>query len=144
MLQVLIIEDDVIIGMLLARILVGMGHEVIGVEGTEEGAVAAAARNPPGLILADKRLSAGSGQAAIKRIIHTGFVPHIWMSGGPARRGDAKSRGDAQIGVADLQKPFTEQGLKAAIAQVTRLGASATAADAATIGEQAKGGRPRR
>lgn len=113
-LRVLVIEDDVIIGMLLARVLVGLGHQVTSVEGTEQGAVAAAARVRPGLILVDERLRAGSGQGAIDRILRDGFVPHIWMSGDPTRR--------AQLppGVAVLQKPFSEPALELAIAQVTR------------------------
>lgn len=112
MLQVLVIEDDVLIGMLLSRILSGMGHEVISVEGTEEGAVTAATRRRPGLILVDGRLRAGSGQGALRRILDSGFVPHIWMSGDPADR----TRLDPGVWV--LQKPFTEQVLALAIAQV--------------------------
>lgn len=112
MLRVLVIEDEVIIGMLLAQVLAGMGHEVISVEGTEEGAVSAAARVRPGLILVDEHLRAGSGHGAIERILHDGFIPHVWMSGG---RG---CRISMTAGVAELQKPFTEQSLGLAIAQV--------------------------
>ncbi len=114
MLRVLVIEDEVIIGMLLARLLAAMGHEVVGVEGTEQGAVAAAARVRPGLILVDDRLSPGSGQAAIERILRNGFIPHVWMSGDPARRSSLRP------GVAVLQKPFTEQALSLAIAKVCK------------------------
>lgn len=111
-LRVLIIEDEVIIGMLLARILSGMGHELISVEGTEEGAVAAAARVRPGLILVDEHLRAGSGLGAIERILRNGFVPHVWMSGG------REARTNMTAGMAELRKPFTEQALGLAIAQV--------------------------
>lgn len=112
-LRVLVIEDEVVIGMLLARVLAGMGHEVISVEGTEEGAVSAAARVRPGLILVDERLRAGSGHGAIERILRDGFIPHIWMSGNRDRHTDMTA------GVAELRKPFTEQALGLAIAQVS-------------------------
>lgn len=111
-LRVLVIEDEVIIGMLLARILAGMGHEVISVEGTEEGAVSATARVRPDLILVDERLRAGSGKGAIERILRDGFIPHVWMSG------DRDRRTRVTVGVAELRKPFTEQALGLAIAQV--------------------------
>lgn len=111
-LRVLVIEDEVIIGLLLAKILAGMGHELISVEGTEEGAVAAAARVRPDLILVDERLRAGSGLSAVERILSDGFVPHVWMSGGR----DPPTHMTA--GVAELRKPFSEQALGLAIAQV--------------------------
>lgn len=112
MLRVLVIEDEVILGMLLSRILAGMGHEVVGVEGTEEGAVTASKRSRPDLILVDGRLQAGSGQAAMQRILADGFVPHVWMSGDPSHTMRVAS------GVAVLRKPFSDQSLAAAIAQV--------------------------
>lgn len=119
MLRVLVIEDEVIIGMLLARILAGMGHTVLGVEGTEQGAVTAAAKVRPDLILVDERLRAGTGQAAIARILQGGFIPHVWMSGDPARRANPTP------GVAFLQKPFSEQALRQAIAQAAQPAAPA-------------------
>lgn len=112
MLRVLVIEDEVIIGMLLGQVLEGMGHEVSGVERTEQGAVAAAARVRPDLIVVDEHLRAGSGRAAIERILLDGFIPHIWMSRGLRRHPNLAQ------GVAVLQKPFTEHALGLAIAHV--------------------------
>lgn len=112
--RILVIEDEVIIGMLLAQVLDGMGHEVIAVEGTEQGAVTAASRVRPGLILVDERLRAGSGQGAIERILRDGFIPHVWMSG------DSAGRARARQGVAVLRKPFSEQALRLAIAKACR------------------------
>jgi CheY-like chemotaxis protein len=124
-LLVLVIEDEVIIGMLLARVLAGMGHEVIGVEGTEQGAVTAAALVRPGLILVDERLRAGSGHAAIARILRDGFIPHVWMSGNPSPATKLAP------GVAVLQKPFTAHALGLAIAEARRPAAPIVAAGAA-------------
>ena len=140
-LRVLVIEDEVVIGMLLARVLVGMGHQVISVEGTEQGAVTAAARVRPDLILVDERLRAGSGHAALERILRGGFIPHVWMSGDPLRRTNLAP------GVAVLQKPFTEQALGLAIAQVVQPDGSVSPVSAAGNDAQrggADGRRPRR
>ena len=46
-LRVLVVEDDAIIGALLAEMLEGMGHDVCAVEATEADAVTAAARCGP-------------------------------------------------------------------------------------------------
>lgn len=114
MLQVLIIEDEVNIGMLLTQILNGMGHKVIGIEGTEEGAVAAAVRCRPDLILADARLHPGSGHSALRRILDGGLIPHIWMGG------DRPDPTRQEPGVTTLRKPFTDLDLELAIEKVCK------------------------
>lgn len=124
-LRVLVVEDEAIIGMLLERILAGMGHDVIGVAATEEEAVAAATRIRPDLILVDERLRAGSGHGAIERILRGGFIPHVWMSGNKVLRANVAP------GVAVLQKPFTEHALGLAIAQAVGPKASAPPASEA-------------
>ncbi len=132
MLRVLVIEDEVIIGMLLARVIAGMGHEVISVEGTEQGAVAAARRIRPDVILVDQRLRAGSGHGAIEQILRDGFIPHVWMSGDPS------CGTNLSPGVAFLQKPFTDHALGLAIAQVVRpIAAASPASEAGRAGPDA-------
>lgn len=111
--RVLVIEDEVIIGMLLKQILKALGHEVLGVEATEDAAVARAAQSRPDLILADERLLAGSGRVAVERILRDGFIPHVWMSGHPM------AETGLPAGVAVLRKPFGEKELAQAIAWVT-------------------------
>jgi CheY-like chemotaxis protein len=83
-LRVLVVEDDAMIGMLLAEILEGMGHEVCAVEATAEDAVAAAARCRPDLMIVDVRLNDGSGVAAVREILRAGPVPHVFVSGDTA------------------------------------------------------------
>ena len=46
-LRVLVVEDDALIGALLAEMLAGMGHDVCGIEATEAAAVSAEARCRP-------------------------------------------------------------------------------------------------
>lgn len=125
MLSVLIIEDEVIIGMLLTKIITDMGHSVIGVEGTERGAVDAAASTRPGLMLVDQRLRTGSGQGAVEQILRDGFIPHIWMTGA------AVLNRNLGRGVAMLEKPFSERDLQLAIEQVLEPAAPITPAGGA-------------
>ena len=63
-LRVLVVEDEMLIGMLLADMLEARGYDVCAVEATETGAVTAAARYNPGLMIVDARLRDGSGVAA--------------------------------------------------------------------------------
>ena len=106
---ILLVEDDALIGELLAEMLSDMGHQVCPVECTEAGAVAAAAKRPPDLLIVDAGLGKGSGMNAVSDILRGGFIPHVFMSGNLAsirmRRPDAVM----------LQKPFQEVDLKRAI-----------------------------
>jgi CheY-like chemotaxis protein len=79
--RVLVVEDDAIIGTLLAEMLTGMGHDVCGIEATEADAVSAAARCKPDMMIVDISLGEGSGIAAIDAIYLTGPVPHVFVSG---------------------------------------------------------------
>ncbi len=80
-LRVLVVEDDAMIGMLLAEMLAGMGHEVCAIETTEDDAVTAAARCRPDLMIVDVRLGDGSGVDAVAKIHRTATVPHVFVSG---------------------------------------------------------------
>ncbi len=108
MARVLIVEDEPVIAILLGMVLRRLGHAVMGVEGTEAGAVAAAARERPGLILLDNGLREGSGAGALARILRDGFIPHVYLNGSRAQQ--------AGPGIAVLEKPFTEGALEQAVA----------------------------
>ena len=108
-LRILVVEDDALIGMLLAEVLVEMGHEVCAIEANEADAVAAAARCRPDLMIVDARLGDESGIAAVDEILGTGPVPHMFISGDPA--------------AVVVQKPFREPDLALAMQEV--LGAAA-------------------
>jgi CheY-like chemotaxis protein len=106
-LRILVVEDDAMIGEMLAEMLEGMGHEVCAIEATEADAVTAAARCMPGLMIVDARLGAGSGVAAVAEILRSEFVPHVFISGAAI-----ESCGPAAV---VLQKPFREGDLARAI-----------------------------
>ena len=71
-------RQEILIGMLLADTLGAMGYDVCAIEATETGAVAAAARCEPDLMIVDARLRDGSGVSAVEEILRTGWVPHCW------------------------------------------------------------------
>lgn len=95
------------IGMLLAEMLDSMGYEVCAIAATEEDAVAGATRCKPGLMIVDEHLREGSGVSAVQRILRTGPVPCVFISGAPMHRNGP--------GATVLQKPFLEADLVRAI-----------------------------
>jgi len=104
-LRILVVEDEPLIGMLLAEVLTGMGHDVCAIEATEAGAVTAAARHEPDLMIVDSRLAVGSGVSAVAKILLTGFIPHVFVTG-DALTGPALSSRAVVI-----RKPFRDSDL---------------------------------
>jgi two-component system, response regulator PdtaR len=108
-LRILVAEDNFLIGMLLADMLVLMGHDVCAVEMTEAGMVSSAAQYRPDLLIVDGRLREGSGVTAVERILLTQPLPYVFVTGDPAY---VRTRmPDAVI----LEKPFFEATLEQAI-----------------------------
>ena len=110
--RVLVVEDDVVIGTLLAEMLVGMGHDVCAIEATEADAVSAAARCKPDLMIVDVSLGEGSGVAAVEAIHRAGPVPHVFVSGDIAR---VQALRPSSI---FIQKPYRESDLARVIQQL--------------------------
>ena len=109
--RVLVVEDDAIIGTLLAEMLTGMGHDVCGIEATEADAVSAAARCKPDLMIVDVSLGEGSGVAAIDAIHLAGPVPHVFVSG------DMTAARALRPGSIFIRKPYREADLARVIRQ---------------------------
>jgi len=110
-LRVLVVEDDALIGILLAETLEEMGYEICAIEATEAGAVDAARRCRPDLMVVDAWLGDGTGISAVEKILRTGFIPHLFVSGDISKI--RPMRPDAVM----LQKPFNEIDLALAIAR---------------------------
>jgi DNA-binding response OmpR family regulator len=108
-LRILVIEDEPLLGELLAEMLETMGHEVCGVERTEAEAVASAARCKPDLMIIDAWLRDGSGVSAMEKICEAGFIPHFFVSG------DTSKITTSRRGAIAVQKPFRESDLASAI-----------------------------
>ena len=117
-LRILLVDDDQSIGELLAEMLEGMGHVVCGIETTEAGAVAAALRALPDLMIVDANLRHGSGIAAIAAIGLDAAIPSIIMSG-------QRIVGAAETATT-LQKPFMHRDLESAIERAVQASTART------------------
>ncbi|PBN43585.1 response regulator [Sphingobium sp. D43FB] len=113
-LRIVLVEDDALIAMDLADLLIGMDYDVLAIAGTEDEAVAAAERYKPNLMIVDANLSEGTGVSAMRQILAHGFIPHFYTTGDPQLiREQVK---DAII----VAKPFNLSGLMGGIAQARR------------------------
>lgn len=108
-LNVLVVEDDELIGLLLADILASMGHVVCAAAATQAEAVDAARRHRPDLMIVDVKLRAGDGISAVMEILSTGPVPHVFLSGDT--RSVLARRPDAFV----VGKPFRQSSFAKAI-----------------------------
>ena len=116
-LRVLLVEDDFLISVLLAELLIGLGHHVCATAQTEADAVAAAAQHNPDMILVDVTLKEGNGISAMRTIARTSDRRHVFMTGAGRR--------SCPEGAVVLQKPFCEPDLLRALAQALAMPAAA-------------------
>ena len=109
---IVIVEDDALVAMDLAELLIGMGHNVCSIAGTEAEAAVAAERCQPELMIVDGTLGTGSGVTAMRRILDQRYVSHFYVTGNPWGLRDLEPDGII------VAKPFTlrdlNQGIKAA------------------------------
>lgn len=124
-LRVLVVEDDPMIGPLLAEVLEDLGHVVVAVEADADAAVATARGCRPDLMIVDIGLGDRSGVAAVKDILRDGFVPHVFVTGDLL--GNLALGPDAVF----IKKPYRRQDIVAAIARA--IGDASTRADTALV-----------
>lgn len=111
---ILIIEDEPMIAMELARIVRELGHRVCGTAARHSDAVELASRTQPALILADIQLKGeGSGITAVQEILKKFEVPVIFVTGFPERLLTGEMLEPAFV----IPKPFSPDMLKASIGQ---------------------------
>jgi two-component system, response regulator PdtaR len=110
-LRVMIIEDDLTIGPLLAETLEQFGHVVCALEVDAAAAMSAARRCHPDLMIVDIDLGEASGIAAVEQILKEGFVPHVFVTGDDLR--GLPLGPEAVL----IQKPYKSSDLVAAIAR---------------------------
>jgi DNA-binding response OmpR family regulator len=108
-LRTLIVEDDAMIGGLLAETLEGLGHSVCAVETSVANALSAASRWRPDLMIVDVGLGQANGIAAVKEILRSGFVTHVFVTGDAV--GGMSLGPDAVL----IRKPFRVSDLDRAI-----------------------------
>jgi two-component system, response regulator PdtaR len=108
-LRILVIEDDMLIGMLFSETLVSMGHQVCAIAVNEHEAVTAARDHVPDIMIVDAKLGQGSGIAAVDDIIADAFIPHVFVTGD--KPGVLELRPQAVV----VEKPFHVRDLADAI-----------------------------
>jgi CheY-like chemotaxis protein len=111
---VLIIEDEPVIAADIEALVRELGHKVSDIAATRSEAVAAVARETPGLVLADIQLADGSsGIDAVKDILQRADVPVIFITAFPERL----LTGERPEPTFLITKPFQPETVKAAIGQ---------------------------
>jgi CheY-like chemotaxis protein len=112
--DVLIIEDEPIIGMDLAALVKDLGHRVIDIARTHSEALAAVAEETPGLVLADLQLADNSsGLSAVNDILSSFEVPVIFITAYPEQLLTGAAPEPAFL----ITKPFRVETVKAVISQ---------------------------
>jgi CheY-like chemotaxis protein len=122
-LRVLVVEDEAIIAYLLGEVLKGMGHEVCALELSQAGAIAAAERHKPDLMIVDEHLGQGSGLAVVEAVLRTRPTPHIFVSGDTFKI--KRLMPDAVV----MEKPYHETDLARAIDSAMALPVPASAGE---------------
>lgn len=112
-LRVLIADDDGLTSMLLQRILLSFGHEVVAVAGDGEQAVQLARESNPDLLILDIRMPVLGGLEAARQIRSQRPVPIIILSAHTESGLGSEAAGAGAS--AYLVKPFTAEQLKPAI-----------------------------
>lgn len=111
---ILIIEDEPLIAMDLAKTVKDMGYRVCGMANRESKAVASAEEEPPALILADIQLAEGdNGISAVQSILRKYDVPVIFVTGFPERLLAGQTPEPTYV----VTKPFDPESLKLTIDQ---------------------------
>lgn len=112
--RVLIIEDEPLIALDIESLVSDIGHQVAGIARTRREAAALAARENPGLILADIQLADGSsGIDAVNDILAKINVPVIFITAYPERL----LTGERLEPIFLITKPFKPEMVKAIISQ---------------------------
>lgn len=112
--RVLVIEDESVIALDLATIAKELGHVVLPVAITHQEALDIAAREKPGLILADIQLSDGSsGLDAVRDILATRHIPVVFITAYPERLLTGQRPEPTFL----ISKPFLPSTVKAVVSQ---------------------------
>jgi CheY-like chemotaxis protein len=112
--RVLVIEDEAVIALDVAKIVQNAGHQVVGIAATEKNAVDLARKHSPHLVLADIQLKGSdNGIAAVREIMKHLEVPVIFVTGFPERL----LTGSGVEPVFVITKPFDPDLLRTAMAQ---------------------------
>jgi len=112
--NVLIIEDEPLIGMDLEDIVSSLNHRIIGIARTRKQALELVQKEKPGLVLADIQLADGSsGLDAVNEMLESIEVPVIFITAHPERLLTGERPEPAFL----ITKPFQPSTVKAVMSQ---------------------------
>jgi CheY-like chemotaxis protein len=112
--DVVIVEDEPLIALDLARLVTDLGHRVVDIARTQRQAIDAIKRARPGLVLADIHLADGSsGLDAVNEILRSLSVPVIFVTAYPQQL----LTGTRPEPTFLITKPFHPDNVKAVISQ---------------------------
>jgi CheY-like chemotaxis protein/DNA-directed RNA polymerase specialized sigma24 family protein len=121
--RVLIVEDEMLIGLDLSNIVEGLGHDVVEIVSTAQEAVRAAKEHEPNLVLADIQLADGSsGIEAVKTILAESTIPVVFITAFP----DRLLTGERPEPTFLITKPYSENTVQAAVSQALFFESSST------------------
>jgi CheY-like chemotaxis protein/DNA-directed RNA polymerase specialized sigma24 family protein len=134
--DVLIIEDEPMIALDLKDIMTGLGHNVTAVARTHREAVAAIAKQPVGLVLADIQLADGSsGIEAVNEILTISGVPIVFITAYPERLLTGQRPEPTFL----ITKPFEPENVKAITSQALFFDLKASPRDNVDLARPASG-----
>jgi CheY-like chemotaxis protein len=117
--RILIVEDELFVALDLHAMLEANGHDIVGIAVAAEEAVALAARELPDLVLMDIRLAgARDGVEAAREIRDRFDIPSLFVTATTDQQTRQRAATTRPLGF--LEKPFTEQRLRTALAAVPR------------------------
>jgi DNA-binding NarL/FixJ family response regulator len=112
--RILIVEDEVLVGMFLADVLMDLGHTVVASVESMGGALQVAGREKIDLAMVDLSLAGeGDGIETARRLYEQHGVRTILMSG--ASQAAINERAQAVRALGTLVKPYTEGEVVAAL-----------------------------
>lgn len=113
-LKVLVVEDEALVAMLIEDVLDELGHEVVGLAGRLEEALALAQRVEADVAVVDLNLG-GRHTYPVAEVLRRREIPFIFATGYGAAGVREEWRGQIVV-----QKPFEPDELDAAIASARR------------------------
>jgi CheY-like chemotaxis protein len=112
--DILIIEDEPLIALDVARIAKGIGHRICHLARTHTEAIHAARRHRPDLVLGDIQLADGSsGLDAVQEILRSLDIPVVFITAYPERLLTGEKPEPTYL----VQKPFRSETVAALISQ---------------------------
>ena len=118
--RVMVVEDELLIGMDLVAMLEDWGYATSGPHRSPEEALRAIEEDAPDAAILDVNLGDGKTSMPVARVLHASGRPFAFLSGyDPSRY----LSGDLAVRAPHLRKPVSENALRELVAQMVRAAA---------------------